>query len=83
MVEVTNEDEDMEGDADEDTPKIPKDVEDSSSDEESEDDLGDDVPAKDDEPWSNLMTHSRHSVRAPSRLVAEVGTSTLDLTNAE
>jgi hypothetical protein len=73
MVEVTNEDEDGEGVVDAGKPEIPKDLEDISSNKESEDDLDRDVPAEDNEPWINVMTRSGLYVKALSRLIVEGG----------
>jgi hypothetical protein len=58
-------------------------VEDNGSEEESEDDSSDEEPVKEDEPWNDVTTRSGRSVRAPSRLIAEVGASALGLTKAE
>jgi hypothetical protein len=61
----------------------PKDTEDSSSDKKSDDDLHEDVPAKDNEPWSDVPTRSGYYVRVPSCLIAEVGASAIGLRKAE
>jgi hypothetical protein len=87
IFKVTNEIEDGEGDENAETPNAPETpkqaVEDISSDEESEDDSDEEVPAEDDKPWSDVTTCYGQSVRAPSRLIAEVGASALGLTKAE
>jgi hypothetical protein len=85
MIEVTKKIKDGEGDEDDETPnppETPKAVENISSNE-SEADSDKEVPAKDDEPWSDVTTRSGRSGRAPSRLIAEVGESVSGPTKAE
>jgi hypothetical protein len=82
VIEVTNYDtEDGEGDTEK--PADPGEIEDSGSEEESEDEPSEEEPAEGDEPWKDVTTRSECSVRAHSRLIAEVGASALDLTKAE
>jgi hypothetical protein len=64
-------------------PADPGKVKDNGTDDESEDDSSDEEPVKEDEPWSDVTTRSGRSVRAPSRLIAEVGASALGITKAE
>jgi hypothetical protein len=68
---------------DNENPADPGEVEDSGSNDESEDDSSEEEPAEEDEPWSDVTMRSARSVRAPSRLIAEVGASALGLTKAE
>jgi hypothetical protein len=78
-----NNDNAEEGQGDDEKPADPGTVEDNGTDDESQDDSSDEVPVEEDEPWNNMTTQSVRSVRAPSRLIAEVGTSALGLTKAE
>jgi hypothetical protein len=82
VIEVNN-DNTEDGQNDDEKPTYPGEVEDSGSDDESEDDSSEEEPVEDDEPWSNVTTRSGRSVRAPSRLIADVGSSALGLTKAE
>jgi hypothetical protein len=58
-------------------------VEDNGSEDKSEDDSSDEEPVEEDEPWNYVTARSGRSVRAPSRLIAEVGASDLGLTKSE
>jgi hypothetical protein len=71
------------GKDDDEKPADPGEVEGSGSDDESEDDSSEEEPVEEDEPWSDVTTRSGRSVRAPSRLIAEVGASALRPTKAE
>jgi hypothetical protein len=71
------------GQDDDEKPADPGEVEDSGSDDESEDDSSEEEPVEDDESRSDVTTRSGRSVRAPSRLIAEVGASALGLTKTE
>jgi hypothetical protein len=72
VIEVNN-DNAKEGHDDEDKPADPGEVEDSRNEEESEDDSSDEEHVEEDEAWNDVTTRSGRSVRAPSRLIAEVG----------
>jgi hypothetical protein len=82
VIEVNNDNTD-DGQGDDENPTDPGEVEDSGSDDKSEDDSSDEEPVEEDKPWSDVTTRSGRSVRAPLRLIAEVGASALGLTKAE
>jgi hypothetical protein len=82
VIEVNN-DNAEDGHDDEEKPANPGEIEDSRNEEESEDDSSDEEHVEEDEAWNDVTTRSGRSVRAPSRLIAEVGVSTLGLTKAE
>jgi hypothetical protein len=82
VIEVNN-DNAEDGRDDEENPADPGEVEDSRNDEESEDDSSEEELDDGNEAWNDVTTRSGRSVRAPSRLIAEVGTSALGLTKAE
>jgi hypothetical protein len=72
-----NNDNTDDGQDDDEKPANPGEVEDNGTDDESEDDSSDKEPVEEDEPWSDVTTRSGRLVRAPSRLIAEVGASAL------
>jgi hypothetical protein len=82
VIEIKNDNAD-EGQGDDEKPADPGNVEDNGTDDEIEEDSSDEEPVKEDEPWNDVTTQSGRSVRAPSRLIAEVGASALGLTKAE
>jgi hypothetical protein len=82
VIEINN-DNAEEGQGDDKEPADPRTVEDNGTDDESEDDSSDEEHVEEDEPWNDVTTRSGRSVRAPSRLIAEVGASALGLTKAE
>jgi hypothetical protein len=78
VIEVTN-DHTEDGQDDVEKPTDPGEIEDIRSEEESEDYSSKEEPAEEDEPWNDVITRSGRSVRATSRLIAEVGASSLRL----
>jgi hypothetical protein len=82
VIEIDNDNTD-EGKGENEKPADPGNVEDNGTDDKSEDDSSDEEPVEEDEPWNDVTTRSGRSVRAPSRLIAEVGASALGLTKAE
>jgi hypothetical protein len=82
VIEVNN-DNTAYGQDDDKKPADPGEVEDSGRDDGIEDDSSKEEPVEEDEPWSDVTTPSGRSVRALSRLIAEVGVSALVLTKAE
>jgi hypothetical protein len=82
VIAVNNDNTD-EGQDDDKKPADPGEAEDNGTDDESEDDSSDEEPVEEDELWSDVTTRSGRSLRAPSRLIVEVGASALGLTKAE
>jgi hypothetical protein len=82
VIEINN-DNAEEGQGDDEKPADPGNIEDNGTDDESEDDSSDEEPVEEDKPWNDVTTRSGRSVRAPSRLIADVGASALGLTKAE
>jgi hypothetical protein len=72
VIEVTN-DNAEDGHDDEEKPADYGEVEDSRTDEEREDDSSEEELDDGNEAWKDVTTRSGRSVRAPSRLIAEVG----------
>jgi hypothetical protein len=82
VIEINN-DNAEEGQGDDEKYADPETVEDNGTNDKSEDDSNNKEPVEEDEPWNDVTTRSGRSVRAPSRLTAEVGASALGLTKAE
>jgi hypothetical protein len=82
VIEINN-DKEGEGQSDDKERTDPVPVEDNASEDECEDDASDDEAVEEDEPWNDVTTRSGQSVRAPSRLIAELGASALGLTKSE
>jgi hypothetical protein len=82
VIEINN-DNAEEGQVDDKELADPGTVEDNRTNDKSEDDSSDEEPVEEDDPWNDVTTQSGRSVRAPLRLIAEVGASSLGLTKAE
>jgi hypothetical protein len=82
VIEINN-DNAEEGHGEYKKPADPGTAEDNRTDDESEDASSDEEPVKEEQPWNDVTTRVGRSVRAPSRLIKEVGASALRLTKAK